>query len=84
MGRGKGKRGAEQPPWLRTQMHVGESDCSTSPGKPRKTFPRYLRDFRMSHIKLYASLIFRAAMYNEYMPYNKHVVILQYFIVEDQ
>ena len=60
------------------------TDCSTSPGNARGTFPRYLREFRMPHINSYAALIFRAAMDNKYMVYNKQVLILQYFIVEYQ
>ena len=60
------------------------SDCSTSPGNPRETFPEYLPDFRMLYINSYAALIFRAAMNNEYMVCIKHVLILQYFIIEFQ
>ena len=60
------------------------TDCSTSPGSSRETFRRYLRNLRMLYINSYAALIFRAAMDNECMAYNKHVLILQYFIVEYQ
>ena len=77
-------RGTARPPWLRTQTHVGESDCSTSPGNRRETFLGYLPDFRMLHINSYTALIFRAAIDNKYMEYNKHILILQYFIVENQ
>ena len=84
MGRGRGRRGAARPSRLRTQTHDGESDCSTSPGILRETFPSYLPGFRMLYINSYAALIFRAAMDNECMAYNKHVLILQYFIVEYQ
>ena len=85
MGRGGGRRGAARPPRLRTQTHdAGESDCSTWPGTLRETFPSYLSDFRLLYINSYAALIFRAAMDNECMAYNKHVLIFQYFIVEYQ
>ena len=84
MGRGRGRRGAARPRRLRTQTHGGESDCSTSTGNPRETFPRDLRDFRMLRINSYTALIFRAATDNKYMAYNKHVLILQYFMAAYQ
>ena len=60
------------------------TDCSTSPGSSRETFWRYLRNLRMPHINSCVALIFRAAMYIRYIVYNKHVLILQHFIVEYQ
>ena len=81
---GEESKGVERPPRLRAKTHGGENDCSTVPGNSRKTFPRYLRDFRMHNINSSAALIFRAAMDNKYMVYTKHVWILQYFIVEYQ
>ena len=57
---------------------------STSPGNPRETFPRYLRKLRMLYINSCTTPIFRAAMNNKYMACNRHVLILQYFIVEFQ
>ena len=38
----------------------------------------------MLYINSYAALIFRAAVINKYMVCNRHVLILQYFIVEYQ
>ena len=84
LSRGRGRRGAARPPWLRTQTHGGQSDCSTSPGKPRETFPRGLRGFRMLRINSSAALIFRAVMQKEYLMCKKHILILLYFIVEYQ
>ena len=84
MGRGRGRRGAARPSRLRTQTHDGESDCSTSPGSSRETFRRYLRNLRMLHINSCTTTIFRAAMVVRYIVYKKHVLILQYFIVEHQ
>ena len=82
MSRGRGRMGTARPPWLRTQTHGGESDCSTSPGNRWETFPGYLPNFRMLHINSFAALIFRAASNIRCVVCNKHVLILQYFIVE--
>ena len=84
MGRGRGRRGAARPRRLRTQTHGGESDCSTSPGNSRETFRRYLRKLRMLYINSCTTPILRAAVNNKYMACNRHVLILQYFIVEFQ
>ena len=83
-GRGRGRRGAARSRRLRTQTHDGESDCSTSPGSFRDISRRYLRNFRMLYINSDTAPIFRAAMQNRYLEYNKCVLILQYFIVEFQ
>ena len=66
------------------QTHGGETQryCSTSPGNPRETFPRDLRDFRMLYINSFSTSIFRAAMINEYLVFIQHFWNLQYFIVE--
>ena len=60
------------------------NDCSTSPGNRRETFPRYLRKLRMLYINSCTTPILRAAVNNKYMACNRHVLILQYFIVEFQ
>ena len=64
--------------------HGGESDCSTSPGNSRETFRRYLQNFRKLYINSCAALIFRAVMHREYIVHNEYVLIILYFIVENQ
>ena len=54
------------------------------PENPGKHSPRDLQDFRMLRINSYTALIFRAATNNKYMAYNKHVLILQYFMAAYQ
>ena len=52
------------------------------PEAPGKHFRWYLRNFRMPYINSYTAPIFRAAMQKEYLVYNKHILILMYFITE--
>ena len=77
---GEERKGVERPLQLRAQVHSGENDCSTVPGNSRKTFPRYLRDFRMLNINSFFTPTFRATMYKVLLSYNKSILILVYFI----
>ena len=82
--------GEERKGVCRATATVASTDASctaartTLPGNSRETFLRYLQDLKMHYINSYAALICRVAMYRQYLVYNEHVVILQYFINEYQ
>ena len=60
---------------------VVKATVQLRPEAPGKHFRRYPRNFRMPYINSCTTPIFRAAMHKTYLVYNKHILILLYFMV---